>query len=66
MDTRLNETMRILTTITLAFTVPTMVAGLFGMNVTIPGAEAPGMFWFVILLSTVPSLGLIYYFTRKH
>ncbi|MET0980345.1 MAG: magnesium transporter CorA family protein, partial [Candidatus Saccharimonadales bacterium] len=38
MDTRLNETMRILTVITMAFTIPTMVAGLFGMNVDIPGA----------------------------
>ncbi len=65
MDTRLNETMRILTVITMAFTIPTMVAGLFGMNVDIPGMHAPGMFWFVILISAAPSLGLIYYFMRK-
>lgn len=65
MDTRLNETMRILTTITLAFTVPTMVAGLFGMNVDIPGAHAPGMFWLVLAMSALPSLGLIAYFMRK-
>jgi magnesium transporter len=65
MDTRLNETMRILTVITMAFTIPTMVAGLFGMNVEIPGANEPRMFWVVILMSAVPSLGLIYYFMRK-
>lgn len=65
MDTRLNETMRILTVITMAFTIPTMVAGLFGMNVDIPGAHTPMMFWFVIAMSAVPSLGLIYYFMRK-
>ncbi|HEV7952355.1 MAG TPA: magnesium transporter CorA family protein [Candidatus Saccharimonadales bacterium] len=65
MDTRLNETMRILTVITMAFTIPTMLAGLFGMNVQIPGAETPMMFWFVIAMSAVPSLGLIYYFMRK-
>jgi magnesium transporter len=65
MDTRLNETMRILTVITMAFTIPTMVAGLFGMNVDIPGAGSPGMFWIVILMSAAPSLGLIYYFMRK-
>jgi magnesium transporter len=65
MDTRLNETMRILTVITMAFTIPTMVAGLFGMNVEIPGAHEPRMFWVVILMSAVPSLGLIYYFMRK-
>ena len=65
MDTRLNETMRVLTTITLAFTVPTMVAGLFGMNLMIPGAEQPYMFWVVLLVSAIPSLGLIIYFMRK-
>jgi magnesium transporter len=65
MDTRLNETMRILTVITMAFTIPTMLAGLFGMNVDIPAAHTPGMFWIVIVMSAVPSLGLIYYFMRK-
>lgn len=65
MDTRLNETMRILTVITMAFTIPTMFAGLFGMNVDIPGAGSPMMFWFVIAMSAAPSLGLIYYFMRK-
>lgn len=65
MDTRLNETMRLLTVITMAFTIPTMVAGLFGMNVDIPGAHTPMMFWFVIIISIVPALSLIYYFLRK-
>ena len=65
MDTRLNETMRLLTVITMAFTIPTMIAGLFGMNVDIPGAGSPMMFWVVIAISAVPSLALIYYFMRK-
>lgn len=65
MDTRLNETMRILTVITMAFTIPTMLAGLFGMNVDIPFAHTPHMFWIIILMSAAPSLGLIYYFIRK-
>lgn len=66
MDTRLNETMRLLTVITMAFTIPTMIAGLFGMNVDIPGAGSPMMFWVVIAISAIPSLSLIYYFMRKH
>lgn len=65
MDTRLNETMRLLTVITMAFTIPTMIAGLFGMNVDIPGAGSPMMFWVVIAISAIPSLALIYYFLRK-
>jgi magnesium transporter len=66
MDTRLNETMRILTVITVAFTLPTMVAGLFGMNIEIPvNTSSPATFWMVIALSLLGSSGLIYYFTRK-
>jgi magnesium transporter len=65
MDTRLNETMRLLTVITMAFTIPTMIAGLFGMNVDIPGSGSPMMFWVVIAISAIPSLALIYYFLRK-
>jgi magnesium transporter len=66
MDTRLNETMRILTVITVAFTLPTMVAGLFGMNIEIPvNTQSPATFWMVIALSLLGSSGLIYYFTRK-
>lgn len=66
MDTRLNETMRILTVITVAFTLPTMVAGLFGMNIAIPvNTSSPATFWMVIALSLLGSGGLIYYFTQK-
>lgn len=65
MNMRLNETMRILTVITMSFTIPTMIAGLYGMNVDIPGASFHYMFWVVVLISAVPSLGLIYYFMRK-
>ena len=65
MNMRLNETMRILTVITLAFTIPTMIAGLYGMNVDIPGSHIHHMFWIIVLVSAVPSLGLIFYFMRK-
>ncbi|MEO7904269.1 MAG: CorA family divalent cation transporter, partial [Candidatus Saccharimonadales bacterium] len=65
MNMRLNETMRILTVITLSFTIPTMVAGLFGMNVDIPGASVHNMFWIILLISAVPSFALILYFMRK-
>jgi len=65
MDTRLNETIRLLTVITLAFTVPTMIAGLYGMNVHIPGEELPYMFWVVVVVSLVISGSLGYYFLRR-
>ena len=64
MDTRLNETIRLLTVITLALTIPTMLAGLFGMNVPLPfeGAET---FWGIIIVSVVVALTLGTYFLRK-
>lgn len=65
MDTRLNETIRLLTIVTLVFTVPTMIAGLYGMNVDLPGQNSPYIFWIVITLSLLVSGSLGTYFLRK-
>lgn len=65
MDTRLNETIRLLTVITLCLTIPTMLAGLYGMNVPLPGQDSPGMFWVVVALSMAMALGLSYYFLQR-
>ena len=65
MDTRLNETIRLLTVVTLTFTVPTMFAGLFGMNVDLPGDHTPYMFWIIVIASFVIAGTLGLYFLRK-
>lgn len=65
MDTRLNETIRLLTVITVALTIPTMVAGLFGMNVDIPGDNNPLMFWEILAVTLLAAVGLSYYFLRR-
>lgn len=65
MDTKLNETMRILTVATLAVTIPTMLAGLYGMNVPLPGSESPWMFVFILGVSGMMAGALIYYFMRR-
>lgn len=66
MDTRLNETIRLLTVITLALTIPTMLAGLFGMNVALPvDVNSPLIFWLIVVASVVAALGLSLYFMRK-
>lgn len=64
MDTRLNETIRLLTVITLALTIPTMLAGLFGMNVPLP-FEGRETFWVIIATSVIAALTLGTYFLRK-
>jgi magnesium transporter len=65
MDTRLNETIRILTVITLGLTIPTMMAGLYGMNVDLPGQNNPNMFWIVVGISVAASASLSVYFMKK-
>lgn len=65
MDTKLNETMRVLTVATLAITIPTMLAGLYGMNVELPGSDWSGMFALVVLISMLAAGVLVYYFMRQ-
>jgi len=66
MDTRLNETMRILTVATLALTVPTMLAGVFGMNVDFPfDTHGIAAFWAIIVVSVLAASLISYYFIRK-
>lgn len=66
MDTRLNETMRVLTVVTLSITIPTMISGLFGMNVDLP-VETNNIyvFWAVVLISFVAAVSVSAYFLRK-
>ncbi len=66
MDTRLNETMRVLTVATLSLTIPTMLAGLFGMNVHFPfNTESNLPFWIIIFVSVVAAVTISYYFLKK-
>lgn len=65
MDTKLNETIRLLTVITLALAVPTMIAGLYGMNVSLPGEHSPHAFMLIMLISIAISSILTFYFIRR-
>lgn len=66
MDTRLNETMRVLTVATLCLTIPTMVAGVLGMNVNFPfDTENVATFWVIIGLSVGAAMMVSLYFLKK-
>ncbi len=66
MDTRLNETMRILTVVTVALAVPTVFAGLLGMNVKLPfDVESDILFWQVVGVSVATAMAVSYYFSRR-
>lgn len=66
MDTRLNETMRVLTVATLSLTIPTMLAGIFGMNVKFPfNPESMAPFWAIVFVSATAAVLISAYFLRK-
>lgn len=66
MDTRLNETIRLLTVITLALTIPMMLSGLYGMNVELPGNEqSPAAFWIIATFAIGTSAVMTFYFLYK-
>lgn len=63
MDTKLNETMRVLTVVTLSLTIPTMISGIFGMNVELPiNTHSIIVFWIVVAVSFVAAVGVSAYF----
>lgn len=65
MDSRLNATMRLLTIITVVMTIPTVVAGIFGMNVSLPGNGSDAEFWWIIGSTALAVLIVTIYLLRK-
>ena len=65
MDTKLNETIRLLTVMTVMLAIPTMFAGLYGMNVELPFQSSAWAFSLIVVVSMVIGLILGYYFLRK-
>ena len=61
---RLNEVMKKLTMLT-AIAVPfTIVGGLYGMNVTLPGAHNAHAFWWVLGVTLASLAGVLYLYRR--
>lgn len=62
----LNQVMKILTSITIIFSVPTMVASFMGMNVPLGKLSNLGYsFWIIIGISTLISIALAVYLRKK-
>lgn len=65
LNNNLNNTMQFLTVWSLLLTVPTIVTGFFGMNVTLPIFNQ-SFDWIVIVVGTIIAMaGLLWYF-KKH
>lgn len=61
-----NAVLKILTTLTIVLTIPTMIASVFAMNVGLPFEEAPWMFGLLLSLMTLSGTSLVVYFYRKN
>jgi len=60
-----NKTIKLLTSITVFLTIPTMIASFFGMNVVIPFGEDNYIFLYVILASFIISGVFFIFFINK-
>jgi magnesium transporter len=61
-----NQIIKIFTVFSIVFLPPTLIASIFGMNFNlIPGLHSPVGFWISLILMSVSSLGIIYYFRNK-
>jgi magnesium transporter len=61
----LNQTFKHLTSIAIFLAIPTIIGGLWGMNVDVPLADNPHAFWIVLLLIAGLLSLAVYIFHRK-
>ncbi len=65
MTNNLNRVIKLLTALTVILSVPTMIASLYGMNVSLPGADEPRAFLFVIMATALISAILFIVFIKN-
>lgn len=60
-----NKTIKLLTAITIIFTIPTIIASIYGMNIKLPFADHPHAFLIIMGITILISLICLFVFTRK-
>ncbi len=65
MTSRLNNSLSILTVLTILLTVPLVIASLYGMNINLPFQESPYAFGYIVAANTVILTVLIWFFHKK-
>ena len=63
---QLNATVKTLTALTIIFTIPTIMTGLFGMNTWLPFSQGPQAFFGIIAITSLLALALALFFTKKN
>lgn len=61
----LNTVVKFLTSITLIFTIPTLIGSLWGMNVPVPFEQSPFGFW-ILSFATIVLAGVTAYWMKKN
>ena len=61
----LHKTIKLLTALTILFSIPTMIASLYGMNVTLPFASHPFAFFYLMGATGFIIILAVLYFQRK-
>lgn len=61
----MNIVMKVLTVITIVLTIPTIIGGIYGMNVELPFATEKNAFWWLIILTVTFSLLTFWYLRKK-
>lgn len=62
---RTNETVKILTLISVALLPLTLLSGIYGMNISLPFQHLPHFVWLIYLALLLSILGIMYYFKKK-
>ncbi len=62
---QLNTTMKTLTALTIIFTIPTIMTGLFGMNTWLPFSDGPISFITIIFITVLISFLVAKFFSKK-
>ena len=63
---RTNEVMKVLTIYGTVALPLVIITGFFGMNLKLPWTENPHGAWYAIALMVLSTVGVLYYFKRKH
>jgi len=61
----LNRVMKILTIFTVILTIPTMIAGLWGMNVEVPFNDSPYAFLYILGISSAVLVAIFWFLKKK-
>jgi magnesium transporter len=65
MTHELNRVMKVLTALTIVFTVPTMISSFYGMNIKLPFGEQPSAYLLILGVTVIFVAGLIGLFVRN-